>query len=777
MAESRRVPLTTLSCGRPSFSDVLVPSGGMKENLCDRSKTVRLELKLFQPDEQKFPEFNYRQLLDDKTKKPEDHQLNGFQQKEKEENDEVASIARKFEEKYGGMYKKDRIQDLIDIGYGYDDEDSFIDNSEAYDEFVPSSITTKFGGFYVNSGLLQFRKASDSESEDIPTNDVSFDFTKNKPKKKRCQASQELKSNPGLKMRGLTKAASEDSKVRKKKRTVRALSVTSMLRKFEREKERQNMEEAKRVTAVISAPKASLFPADAAGSGGPALTDPLLSLIGSTNDHALIQAANTVDFDIDLDSLLDASEETLSPESSFPTAETSQTKVNGQTQSKVTCDHEVQHQEAKITSQLKPHLEAVQILMEQSSGSAPCAPLPEGLPPALEENIGKLIEAARTSEGESKLKFFSPDINSVLLDIELQCQEQSGQLRSKVYTHLSSFLPCSRDTLLKRVRKLIKQLEEPVYAEEPMQKLKESIGRSMPEQVASFNESCRAYEETKFLKMAEEDNVEERAGRKGGPKKLFKWNEEIRECLSHVLKEKSDKYKKEGKGDQEIEEFLKTFLENEVKALWPKGWMQSRVLLRESKKRLGLFHSLLGNKGRCLKKQSTGGASKTSDVCSSFYGVPLRSELDPRVDSGLNGSSQLSSGVPKYQRDEGTATPLAPKMDGPPDQTASESLVSRLCNRSGQEVTSEQPPALSQELLTEAFAKHWSTETEVNRPLLPPAPQPSPVGFPGNQECQIVFPHLLKIGDPSRLDRAQMLVISDSEAVYNLNRVQEGLST
>ena len=25
---------------------------------------------------------------------------------------------------------KDRIQDLIDIGYGYDDEDSFIDNTE-----------------------------------------------------------------------------------------------------------------------------------------------------------------------------------------------------------------------------------------------------------------------------------------------------------------------------------------------------------------------------------------------------------------------------------------------------------------------------------------------------------------------------------------------------------------------------------------------------------------------------------------------------------------------
>ena len=42
-----------------------------------------------------------------------------------------------------------------------------------------------------------------------------------------------------------------------------------------------------------------------------------------------------------------------------------------------------------------------------------------------------------------------------LSSIELQCREQGGQLRSKVYTHLSSFLPCSRDTLLKRVKKLL----------------------------------------------------------------------------------------------------------------------------------------------------------------------------------------------------------------------------------------------------------------------------------------------------------------------------------
>ena len=56
-------------------------------------------------------------------------------------------------------------------------------------------------------------------------------------------------------------------------------------------------------------PRFPMCPADAGGGGGAGLADPLLSLIGSTNDHALIQAAVTVDFDIDLDSLLDATED------------------------------------------------------------------------------------------------------------------------------------------------------------------------------------------------------------------------------------------------------------------------------------------------------------------------------------------------------------------------------------------------------------------------------------------------------------------------------------
>ncbi len=39
-----------------------------------------------------------------------------------------------------------------------------------------------------------------------------------------------------------------------------------------------------------------------------------------------------------------------------------------------------------------------------------------------------------------------------------------------------------------------------------------------------------------------------------------------------------ESHKKESNGKEEREDFLKTLLDNEVKPLWPKGWMQSRYV-------------------------------------------------------------------------------------------------------------------------------------------------------------------------------------------------------
>lgn len=85
-----------------------------------------------------------------------------------DEDDDVARIAKELERKYGNSYSgsRGRTEHKKDIGQGYDESDSFIDNTEAYDEIVPEDKETIGGGFYINSGRLEFKKLQTYEKTD-----------------------------------------------------------------------------------------------------------------------------------------------------------------------------------------------------------------------------------------------------------------------------------------------------------------------------------------------------------------------------------------------------------------------------------------------------------------------------------------------------------------------------------------------------------------------------------------------------------------------------------
>uniref|UniRef100_A0A4W5K0N2 Ubinuclein middle domain-containing protein n=1 Tax=Hucho hucho TaxID=62062 RepID=A0A4W5K0N2_9TELE len=149
-----------------------------------------------------------------------------------------------------------------------------------------------------------------------------------------------------------------------------------------------------------------------------------------------------------------------------------------------------------------------------------------------------------------------------------------------------------------------------------------------------------------------EEEGEERSGKRVvGPRKKFRWNQEIRECLCSAVRVRMDRFEVE-KGKTETqgpEEFLKAFLDTEIKPLWPKGWMQPRVLLKESR-RVHCPTAPLQQVKRKLKsekKQSSLGSAPTLPGTSSgpvepqaFLGAQSQNGSSPLLGSGVSTTPQ-----------------------------------------------------------------------------------------------------------------------------------------
>ncbi|XP_071330609.1 ubinuclein-2b isoform X2 [Trachinotus anak] len=546
--------------------------------------TVRLNLPLTEPNERGSAEFNYGELVNStltqvklagstvpKGLTPPLDPNDPFADDERERR-EVEELAKKFENKYGGgskKKKKDRMQDLIDIGYGYDETDPFIDNSEAYDELVPASLTTKHGGFYINTGTLQFRAASDSEGENAGTEDNHFKKMKDgeervikKRRKKQDGILEDKKPKknkvpkPGVSALNVHRP----EKKKRKKLMKDSLHLANMLRRFTREKE--EMRKKNLPATVLPRPNAKVPNANsallnthpkAAGTNDCSMADlsadpAVMSLLGAANNDILQDMMGDLDF-----GMLD------SPQPSSPTQGENGSFGMGH--------------------------KAGGSRVSQGSVMAP-PPLPSGLPGPLMKRIEDLRAASRLFDEEGRKKFFTLDMNNILLDIELQVQEQPAEVRSAVYSHLEAFVPCNKEALLKRLKKLSLNIQDD-RLRTPLLKLKLAVCSVMPEQIARYNMDCIAkvakQQSGEGEKNGSEDDDEEKPGKRVmGPRKKFVWDDKLRTLLCNLVRVKLGCYELEGKNSLSLEDYLKAFMETEVKPLWPKGWMQARMLFKES---------------------------------------------------------------------------------------------------------------------------------------------------------------------------------------------------
>ncbi|RUS89269.1 hypothetical protein EGW08_002943 [Elysia chlorotica] len=273
-------------------------------------------------------------------------------------------------------------------------------------------------------------------------------------------------------------------------------------------------------------------------------------------------------------------------------------------------------------------------------------PLPAQLPADMVNSIERLKKCAKENT-EGKCKFFSPEINKLLLEIEVGSYSLAWGSRTAIFGHLGDHLPCNKPALLRRAKKLHETQEED-QMKEPMQRLKKAIDAVMPAQQEKYKQlllKAKADAETnsntdgpknEASVESEEDEAKQGTTSKKfkRPKQQFKWTSETRQFLGTIVTLKMKSYKVFKSRNQTAEDYIKTFLENDVRRLWPDGWMQTRVLLKESR----MFH-------KDLAKPVSDKSNKDTVVASSAKSLPAVSGADTSVSPAAAAASRVSKNV------------------------------------------------------------------------------------------------------------------------------------
>ena len=165
-------------------------SGSGQRNYC-------FDINLIESNNDRFTEVSFRDLVAKEEQERMKNKMNGLSNGASggidpyasDDDDQLKALAAKYENKYAQMAatskkqpKKRKAVEYDDIGDGYDEDDPFIDNSECFDEVVPQEMTTAHGGFYINTGSLEF-KANDRAVFELSSEDSAEDAkTKKSPK-------------------------------------------------------------------------------------------------------------------------------------------------------------------------------------------------------------------------------------------------------------------------------------------------------------------------------------------------------------------------------------------------------------------------------------------------------------------------------------------------------------------------------------------------------------------------------------------------------------------
>ncbi|XP_068718236.1 ubinuclein-1-like isoform X1 [Montipora capricornis] len=691
--------------------------------------TLRFTLSLTESDDKTCPEFSFLDLVKTSARKSSETPEKTSCDDDDGDDEKLKALAKKFEEKYAPKPKpkkrrRDRVEDLIDVTYGYDDTDPFVDDSEAYDELFPADWTTEHGGFYINQGALNFRPVSPGGESD------GDDFQK--AKKVKLKSPKKLPKVPKMKK----VKDPHEKKERKKSTDKEKKQRKSSIEKEKKHKKKHSLGSAN-IATLLSSPSSSAKNAASKNSSGTAPSN----VTSSPSVHGASSVLSNLSSPA---KQLNSSQ--LSNEGDVKTEPGFSASVNncslGTTGMENTSG--IMSTDTSQNTSLQNGIQSGDRNVSEVSEPS----LPQCLPNDVEGCILRLKQAGTNGTAEGKCKFFNSDVNHMLLELETKSRALSSKVRSGIYEFLAHYLPCTKETLLKRAKKLLLS-DQAGRLREPMAKLKAAVDRVMPEQIKRFEEEVRQHVEEESKKqsvpiqeggnpddhkkelfktaMEVSDDIEkgdevttptdpnapiqlDDKAKKNVPKRKFIWTDELRGLLCDVVQMKIKIFEMSKTRAQSAEEFLKHFFENEVRPLWPKGWMTSRILFKESKQAHGKFTSVPAKShkkpGPIPKKQGESPENQDSNAGN----LDLK-ESPSKLSTSV--STTVSSGIP------------VPVLSGSTETSAISALVNLAQSKQHSPDVKQVTPAASQTVasltfkpvVTSAVATKMET-TAVSRPEL-----------------------------------------------------------
>lgn len=110
--------------------------------------------------------------------------------------------------------------------------------------------------------------------------------------------------------------------------------------------------------------------------------------------------------------------------------------------------------------------------------------------------------------------------------IDTAARMKGGAVRNQVYNYLEKYLPCTKQTIMIRAKKIRSQKEE-AKTNKILKKLKVAVGNVMPDLLISYEKECELVNDLKASNLSVNGGGKSEQSIKN-PKKKFLWTDTTR---------------------------------------------------------------------------------------------------------------------------------------------------------------------------------------------------------------------------------------------------------